>query len=315
MLKASSPVVVLFTSWLWGIADPTVGNIVNILFIVLGVGLAGFGEIDFSWVGVVFQLAGLVFEAIRVVMIQVMLSGEGMNMDPLVGLYYYAPVCAAINFVVAVAIEMPHFSWDNVVQAGPFMLLLNATVAFLLSFTSMVLVSDLNPQALLRQRMTTHILTENADWQDFGPGHHPDRHLQEHPPYRLLRHHLENRNLPDPSRWLQHQSRRPHLLRLWTREAPLRIARLHRVGGQPLHLVGEEPHLIQGARRSLHLRPRHPQRLHTCWIPEEYWNRYKAIFLVKCYEMNKNSREREWNIWSTGFCTKVFKIDGAWRGI
>lgn len=147
MLKASSPVVVLFTSWLWGIADPTVGNIVNILFIVLGVGLAGFGEIDFSWVGVVFQLSGLVFEAIRVVMIQVMLSGEGMNMDPLVGLYYYAPVCAAINFVVAVAIEMPHFSWDNVVQAGPFMLLLNAAVAFLLSFTSMVLVSHSNPGA------------------------------------------------------------------------------------------------------------------------------------------------------------------------
>ena len=141
MLKASSPVVVIFISWLWGVFNPTVGNIVNILFIVIGVALSGFGEINFSWVGVAFQLSGLTFEAVRVVMIQVMLSSEGMNMDALVGLYYYAPVCAVINFVIACAVETPHFSWDVISQVGPFMLVLNAALAFLTTFTSLVLVS------------------------------------------------------------------------------------------------------------------------------------------------------------------------------
>lgn len=141
MLKASAPVIVLFTSWLWGLVDPSLGTIVNILFIVSGVALASAGEISLSWIGVAFQLVGLVFEAVRVVMIQVVLSAEGYNMDPLVGLYYYAPVCAAFNFLVACVVELPHFAWEDLQKVGWLMLLLNAGVAFLLNFASMVLVS------------------------------------------------------------------------------------------------------------------------------------------------------------------------------
>lgn len=141
MLKAGSPAVVLFVSWIWAVTTPTVGMVVNIAVIVAGVALASAGEIAISWTGFAYQAAGLVFEAVRVVMLQVMLGGEGMNMDPLVCLYYTAPVCALVNITMALAIELPRFQFDTTMSVGPLILLANAAVGFAVNFTSMVLVS------------------------------------------------------------------------------------------------------------------------------------------------------------------------------
>ncbi|KAF5676100.1 DUF250 domain-containing protein [Fusarium heterosporum] len=140
MLKAASPVSVLLVSWLFGVADPTIGKIINILVIALGVAVASAGSIEFSIIGFFFQMGGLGFEAVRVVMTQVMLNGEGLKMDAMVGLYYYAPVVAALNLLVACLIEVPYFDMADLHKVGFSMLFLNAAVAFTLNFTSMVLI-------------------------------------------------------------------------------------------------------------------------------------------------------------------------------
>jgi drug/metabolite transporter (DMT)-like permease len=140
MLKAASPVAVLITSWIWRVADPSLSKFLNIMVIVLGVGLSSFGEIEFSLVGFLFQIAGIIFEAIRLVMIQVMLSGEGMNMDPLVSLYYYAPACTVMNIIIAMFTEIPKFKMEDLAHAGYGMLLLNAMVAFMLNIASVFLI-------------------------------------------------------------------------------------------------------------------------------------------------------------------------------
>lgn len=129
--------------------------LVNVLIIVFGVGLASFGEISFSWIGFFYQMGGIVFEAIRLVMIQILLSGEGQNMDPLVSLYYYAPVCAAMNFLVAGAMEFSSFEMANLWKAGVFTLLLNACVAFMLNVASVFLVCTLVPICESGQKLTT----------------------------------------------------------------------------------------------------------------------------------------------------------------
>lgn len=131
---------VLITTWLFGVGNPKLKVLFNVLIIVFGVGLASFGEISFSWIGFFYQMGGIVFEAIRLVMIQILLSGEGQSMDPLVSLYYYAPVCAVMNFLVAVAMEFSSFQLADVWRAGVFTLLLNAGVAFLLNVASVFLV-------------------------------------------------------------------------------------------------------------------------------------------------------------------------------
>jgi hypothetical protein len=53
-------------------------------------------------------------------------------MDPLVSLYYYSPVCAAINFVLLILIEgfEPFYHLGRV---GGFVLLTNAGIAFALN--------------------------------------------------------------------------------------------------------------------------------------------------------------------------------------
>jgi len=141
MLKAAAPVAVLFISWVWGVANPTFENVVNVIGIAFGVFLASAGEIDFSWIGFAFQFGGIVFEAMRLVMIQLLLSGDDMKMDPLVSLYYYAPVCAVMNIIVGLFTEFPTFQVAHLWDTGVFILILNAGVAFMLNVASVFLVS------------------------------------------------------------------------------------------------------------------------------------------------------------------------------
>lgn len=182
--------------------------LMNILVIVFGVAIASAGEIEFSWIGFLFQVSGTVFEAVRLVMIQVMLNGEGMKMDPLVGLYYYAPVCALMNLLVAIPFEVPKFEMQHLWDAGIFMLILNALVAFMLNIASVCLVSS------TEYPPWSHVETNAipSDWQDIRPCYDPHRHPQEHPPRCHLRHHLANQDLWPSSPRLCHRSRRSRLL-------------------------------------------------------------------------------------------------------
>jgi hypothetical protein len=161
MLKAFAPVIVLFVAWVWGVADPSVGDIINIMWIVSGIIMASLGEMDISWAGVAFQLSALIFEAVRVVMIQTLLSSEGLNMDPLVGIYYYAPVCAVLNLLIAGTIEIPSVSWEDVTQVGWIIFCLNALFAFLLNFVSLVLVSYLYNFSMIKEKPRDLLLTRN----------------------------------------------------------------------------------------------------------------------------------------------------------
>ncbi|UZP42107.1 hypothetical protein NXS19_009923 [Fusarium pseudograminearum] len=123
-----------------GVAQPDAKTFGNIMIIVVGVAIASFGEIEFSVWGFIFQMCGTIAEAVRVVMIQVMLSAEGLRMDPLVGLYYYAPVCTLMNLVVVFFSEGPRFKWEDAATAGYGMLFANAFLAFILNVISVVLI-------------------------------------------------------------------------------------------------------------------------------------------------------------------------------
>lgn len=142
MVKGCSPVLTLFVSWLLGVRQVTKSDIFSVTIIASGVILASAGEIHFSVIGVVYQLAGLLFEATRVVLIQLMLTGDEVALDPIVGLYYYAPFCALLNFCIMWVVEVPHLSIGEVTPVTWAMLFGSAVIAFMLNYTSMALVSD-----------------------------------------------------------------------------------------------------------------------------------------------------------------------------
>ncbi|KAI9666414.1 MAG: hypothetical protein M1821_004350 [Bathelium mastoideum] len=140
MLKATTPVAVLLATWSLGVAPPNFKTLGNVSFIVVGVVIASFGEIKFVLIGVLFQLGGIVFEAIRLVMVQRLLSSAEFKMDPLVSLYYFAPACAAMNGMVCLFWEIPKMSMYDIWNVGVFTLLANAVVAFLLNVSVVLLI-------------------------------------------------------------------------------------------------------------------------------------------------------------------------------
>ncbi|THC95345.1 hypothetical protein EYZ11_005159 [Aspergillus tanneri] len=140
MLKAAGPVIALLSSWAWGVAKPSLAVLINILIIAASVGIAAAGEIQFSWLGLFFQVASLVFDANRLVMIQILLSEDGQKMDPLVSLYYAAPVCAVMNSLVSWHSEWGAFHWSEISQNTYCLLILNAAAGFMLNVSIFVLI-------------------------------------------------------------------------------------------------------------------------------------------------------------------------------
>lgn len=141
MLKALNAVVTLLATWAFAISPPDMKKLANVSAIVVGVIIASYGEIQFVMTGFLIQLAGIVFEAVRLVMVQRILSAPEFKMDPLVSLYYYAPACAAINGAFTLFIEIPKMQMTDIYNVGMVTLLLNALVAFGLNVSVVFLVS------------------------------------------------------------------------------------------------------------------------------------------------------------------------------
>ncbi|KAF7325799.1 TPT domain-containing protein [Mycena kentingensis (nom. inval.)] len=137
MLKAFNAVAVLLISWLFRISEPNRRLGLIVFMISFGVALTSTGELKFNLLGFIIQAAAVVFEASRLVMIEILL--HGMKMDPLVSLHYYAPICALINLLFLPFTEglAPFY---QLARLGPLILLSNAFVAFFLNVAAVFLV-------------------------------------------------------------------------------------------------------------------------------------------------------------------------------
>ncbi|KAJ5723409.1 sugar phosphate/phosphate translocator [Penicillium malachiteum] len=140
MLKATTPVAVLLATWGMGMAPVNYKTLANVSIIVVGVIIASFGEIKFVMAGFLFQLGGIVFEATRLVMVQRLLSSAEFKMDPMVSLYYFAPICAVMNGAVALFLEVPRVTMEQIYGVGIWILIANAMIAFLLNVSVVFLI-------------------------------------------------------------------------------------------------------------------------------------------------------------------------------
>ncbi len=155
------------------------------------------------------------FEAIRLVMVQRLLSSAEFKMDPLVSLYYYAPACAIMNGLVSLVFEVPNMSLADISRVGFVVLLANASVAFLLNVSVVFLVSKYLMFSVY-VRAYTYAL---ADRQDLFSRPHPFRCPQRHPARWSLHSHFRRSSLLDPGFRLQHCPGRLGILQARLRQA------------------------------------------------------------------------------------------------
>ncbi|KAI1258576.1 triose-phosphate transporter family-domain-containing protein [Xylariaceae sp. FL1019] len=168
MLKATNAVATLLATWAFGMAAPNLNKLLNVSAIVIGVAIASFGELKFDGFGFIIQVTGIVAEALRLVMVQRLLSSDDFKMDPLVSVYYYAPACAVINGFFTLLIELPRMTMLDILQVGLITLIANAFVAFLLNVSVVLLIGKTNAVVLTMSGVLKDILLVIASMTIFG---------------------------------------------------------------------------------------------------------------------------------------------------
>ncbi|KAK8869914.1 hypothetical protein IAR55_000482 [Kwoniella newhampshirensis] len=137
MLKAFTPVAILLISAAFKLQVLNHRLVLIVLLISGGCALAAYGELHFEMFGFLCQAFAVLFESSRLVMIQILL--QGLKMDPLCSLHYYAPICAIIN-----ACFLPFTEglepFRQFMRIGPLIMISNAAVAFGLNVAAVFLI-------------------------------------------------------------------------------------------------------------------------------------------------------------------------------
>eukprot|EP00884_Botryococcus_braunii_P023437 jgi/Botrbrau1/9778/Bobra.85_1s0022.2 len=131
MLKAFTPIVTMVALFIAQLESPTARLISSVSLIALGTAMASYGELNFSVIGVVFMFLSETFEAIRLVMTQILLVG--LKFHPIEGLMYLAPACTAWLVLGVALLEWPRMAAENALDlmaAKPLLYLTAAAMGF-----------------------------------------------------------------------------------------------------------------------------------------------------------------------------------------
>ena len=72
-----------------------------------GVAIASYGELAFDLTGVLFQLASILTESNRIVLVQILLQSKGVKLNPITSMYYISPCCLVFLSIPWLALEYP----------------------------------------------------------------------------------------------------------------------------------------------------------------------------------------------------------------
>ena len=143
MLKASTPVAVLLCSFAFGLEKPTLRLAGFILLISAGIATSCANEVAISVPGIAIQMGAVGAEALRLCLVNILLTSKGLKLSSLATLYYVAPACAACLLPAWLWLEgrpLLHHSFAPLRHVGGGLLLLNASVVVLLNLSTMALI-------------------------------------------------------------------------------------------------------------------------------------------------------------------------------
>lgn len=140
MLKALMPVAVYSIGVMLKRESFKSDTMANMLSISFGVAIAAYGEAKFDSFGVMLQLGAVAFEATRLVMIQILLTGKGISLNPITSLYYVAPCCLVFLSVPWFIVEFPMLRDNSSFHFDYLIFGTNSVCAFALNLAVFLLV-------------------------------------------------------------------------------------------------------------------------------------------------------------------------------
>lgn len=91
LLSFAVPVAVFFLGAAAGLEAMSCKMFSIMSVISIGVVVASYGEISISWVGVVYQMGGVVGEASRLIFMEIFVKKKGVRLNPISMMYYVSP--------------------------------------------------------------------------------------------------------------------------------------------------------------------------------------------------------------------------------
>eukprot|EP00890_Picochlorum_soloecismus_P002206 jgi/Picsp_1/2987/NSC_01210-R1_plastidic phosphate translocator-like protein1 len=111
----------------------------NMALIAFGVLICAIGEENLIMKGLMQQLVALLFEAARLTLVQILMSGKGIKLNPLQSLYYVSPACFFCLLVPFAFVEMEELIVNTPV-IYPAVFLGNGLIAFSLNLAVFLLI-------------------------------------------------------------------------------------------------------------------------------------------------------------------------------
>ncbi|XP_050220056.1 probable sugar phosphate/phosphate translocator At3g14410 [Mercurialis annua] len=140
MLKAIMPVAVFVLGVVAGLEVMSCRMLLIMSVISFGVLVASYGEINISWIGVVYQMGGVVGEALRLIFMEILVKRKGLKLNPISMMYYVSPCSAICLFIPWIFLEKPKMDaheWNF----PPLVLILNSLCTFALNLSVFLVIS------------------------------------------------------------------------------------------------------------------------------------------------------------------------------
>ncbi|XP_058097681.1 probable sugar phosphate/phosphate translocator At3g14410 [Magnolia sinica] len=141
MLKAIMPVAVFILGVAAGLEVMSCRMLFIMSVISFGVLVASYGEINVNWVGVVYQMGGVVGEALRLIFMEIFVKKKGVRLNPISVMYYVSPCSALCLFIPWVFLEKPKMDAAGPWNFPPVILALNCLCTFALNLSVFLVIS------------------------------------------------------------------------------------------------------------------------------------------------------------------------------
>ncbi|KAI4998443.1 hypothetical protein ZWY2020_053785 [Hordeum vulgare] len=139
MLKALMPVATFIMAVLCGTDKLRRDLFLNMVLVSVGVVVSSYGEIHFNVIGTLYQVTGIVAEALRLVLTQVLLQKKGLTLNPITSLYYIAPCSFIFLFLPWYLLEKPEMDISPI-QFNYWIFFSNALSAFALNISIFLVI-------------------------------------------------------------------------------------------------------------------------------------------------------------------------------